>query len=171
VRLFILAFALLGCTPAASVPAAPPVGEVPAAQVAADTIDVCVLHQGKLLNVRAQLLPSRDTMVAGRPFSVVYADTGQYAATREWYVNNEPIDYDPQNVCYIKYGMPRYVAPESLVRLGEWRGVPVFRERTEESLPGVIYVPVYPGCQLQPYQYMTSAPPVACPQPYEFTVP
>lgn len=173
---FTILVVLLGCTPAAPVPAVPPVAEMPATQAAvdtaaADTIRVCVLQQGKLLNVRAELLPSGDTVVGGRPFSVVYADTGQYAATREWYVNNEPIDYDPQNVCYVKYGLPRYVAQEALVRLGEWRGVPVFRERTEESLPGVIYVPVHPGCQLQPYQYMTSAPPVACPQPYGFTVP
>ncbi len=173
-RFAIVLLALLGCTPAAPVPAVPPAG-VPAnvePQAArADTIRVCVLHQGKLLNVRAEVLPSGDTVAGGRPFSAVYADTGQYAATREWYVNNEPIDYDPQNVCYVKYALPRYVAQESLVRLGEWRGVPVFRERTEESPPGVIYVPVYPGCQLQPYQYMTSAPPVACPQPYGFTVP
>ena len=151
-RFAIMLLALLGCTPAAPVRAVPPPAEVPAVQTAdtaaADTIRVCVLQQGKLLNVRAELLSSGDTVVGGRPFSVVYSDTGQYAATREWYVNNEPIDYDPQDVCYVKYGLPRYVARETLVRLGEWRGVPVFRERTEESPPGVIHVPVYPGCQL-----------------------
>lgn len=75
----------------------------------ADTILVCVLHRGKLLNVRAELLPSGDPLVGGRPFSQVYADTGQYALTHTWYVNNETIDYDPESICLMKYGLPRVV--------------------------------------------------------------
>ncbi len=175
-RFTIVLLALLGCTPAAPVPAVPPPAEVPAVQAAdtagADTILVCVLHGGKMLNVRAELLPSGDTVVGGRPFSAVYADTGQYAATREWYVNNEPIDYDPESICFVKYGLPRVLSRDSVVRLGEWRGVPVFRERYDGGgTPLVFYVPVRAGCEFQPYQTEAITRPPSCPEPYQFSVP
>lgn len=175
-RLILMLFALLGCTSTA--PSPQPVAEVPVAESQrtagrVDTVETCVLDRGKLIEVRVELQPAGDTTVGGRPFAEVYADTGQYALTREWYVNNETIDYDPRNVCYMKFGLPRYVAAESLVRLGEWRGVPVFRERSDDpGLPGVVWVPVRPGCSFQPYQYETRAPPTPCPKPeYRFEVP
>jgi hypothetical protein len=178
-RLILVLFALLGCTSAP--PSPPPVVEPPPASSVAeaqpaarvDTAETCILHRGKLITVRVELQPAGDTTVGGRPFTEVYADTGQYALTREWYVNNETIDYDPRNVCYMRFGLPRYVAADSLVRLGEWRGVPVFRERSDDPhLPGVVWVPVRPGCSFQPYQYETRAPPTPCPKPeYRFEVP
>lgn len=179
-RLALVVSALIGCTSAP--PAPPPVVEPPPvtpvveAQPVAprvNTAETCILHRGKLIDVRVELQATGDTTVGGRPFSQMYADTGQYAATREWYVNNETIDYDPRNVCYMKYGLPRYVARESLVRLGEWRGVPVFRERSDDpNLPSVVWVPVHSGCSFHPYQFEASAPPTACPRPeYRFTVP
>lgn len=179
-RLALALCALLGCTSAPPAPPhavepppATPVTEPHRAVVRVDTAETCILHRGKLIDVRVELQPAGDTTVGGRPFSRVYADTGQYAATREWYVNNETIDYDPRNVCYMKFGRTRYVPADNLVRLGEWRGVPVFRERSEDpGLPGVVWVPVHPGCSFQPYQYETRAPPTPCPRPeYRFQVP
>ncbi|HYR08307.1 MAG TPA: hypothetical protein VEQ60_11080, partial [Longimicrobium sp.] len=124
------------------------------------TFEMCVLHRGKLIDAQLELQPSGDTTVGGRPFAQVYADTGQYAAGHEWYRNNESIDYDPQNVCYVKYYVPRYVARDSLVRVGEWRGVAVFRMRSDDpEIPGGLYVPDRPGCVFQAYQYRASAPP------------
>ncbi|HEX2077246.1 MAG TPA: hypothetical protein VHG08_06040 [Longimicrobium sp.] len=161
-RLILVLFAVLGCTPAPPAPS-------PAAP--ATVMRICVLHHGELVDVRAEQLASGDTVVEGRPFSRVYADTGQYAATHSWYVENEPIDYDHENVCYVKYGRPRYVAAESLVRLGRWRGVTVFRERAGPGLPEVLMVPVGAGCMFQLYQYMPSMPPRSCPQPARFEIP
>lgn len=174
---FTILVALLGCTPAVPVPGVPPVAEVPAPQARADTAEadtilVCVLHRGKMLNVRAELLPSGDTVVDGRPFSTVYADTGQYALTRDWYVNNETIDYDPESICFVKYGLPRVLSRDSVVRLGEWRGVPVFRERFDGGgTPLVFYVPVRAGCEFQPYQTEAITRPPSCPEPHLFSVP
>ncbi|WP_420129269.1 hypothetical protein [Longimicrobium sp.] len=184
-RLILVFLVLAGCTSApAPTPPAPPVqptprivAEVPQVeaqpvQARVDTVEVCVLHQGKLANVRAERLATGDTVVGGRPFSAVYADTGQYALTREWYVNSESIDYDPENVCFVRYGLPRVVELDSVVRLGSWRGVPVFRERSNTGTPMVIYVPVRAGCELQPYQTEAIAPPPSCPKPeYQFRVP
>lgn len=179
-RIAAVLFLLLGCTSApAPMPPTPPVPPAAApatdARVPArvDTFRVCVLEQGKLVNALAELQPTGDTTVGGRPFGEVYGDTGQYAAARDWYVNNETIDYDPRDVCYMKYGLPRYLSRDSVVRVGEWRGVPVFRERTDDpEIPGMMLVPVSPGCSFQAYQYLPSAPPVACPKPeYRFSVP
>jgi hypothetical protein len=175
-RLALVLSVLLGCAPAPPPPAPAPVAAAPVveAQPAArvDTIEVCVLHRGKLLNVRAERLATGDTVVGGRPFSEVYADTGQYARTRIWYVNSETIDYDPFDICFVRYGLPRVVERDSLARIGEWRGVPVFREASSDTPPLVVYVPVSPGCEMQPYQTELSSPPPSCPQPeYRFQVP
>jgi hypothetical protein len=175
-RLILVLFVLLGCTssPPSPPPAPDPQGaEAQPAAARVQTFEMCVLHHGKLVDARVEVQPTGDTTVGGRPFTQVYGDTGQYALTRAWYVNNETIDYDPRNVCYMKYGLPRYVAADSLVRLGEWRGVPVFRERSDDpNLPGVVWVPVRPGCSFQPYQFETRAPPTPCPKPeYRFEVP
>jgi hypothetical protein len=174
-----------GCTAApAPVPVIEPVPppSVPAAEAAdgadgADgarvvrSIEICVLEAGDLAGVRADLLASGDTVVAGRPFSQVYADTGQYVRSRSWYRDNEPIDYDPRDICFTRYGLPRILERDSLVRLGAWRGVPVFAERASGDDPLVIYVPVSPGCEFQPYQTEAIAPPPSCPLPHRFVVP
>ncbi|HYR08308.1 MAG TPA: hypothetical protein VEQ60_11085 [Longimicrobium sp.] len=177
-RLILVLLALLGCTSAPQPPAPAPVPAAPVAEpqrtaARVDTFKVCILHRGKLIDARVELQPTGDTTVGGRPFSEVYGDTGQYALTREWYVNNETIDYDPESICFMKYGLPRLMERDSLVRLGEWRGVPVFRESSDDPRsPMVVYVPVRAGCEFHPYQTEASAPPPACPQPpYRFSVP
>jgi hypothetical protein len=150
-------------------PAAPVQSDTP---VVTSTAETCVLADGDLVTVRVDVRTTGDTVVDGRPFAEVYADTGQYAAGRSWYVESEPIDYDPRNVCYAKYGRPRAAQAGSLVRLGAWRGVPVFRERgSTAEYPEVIYVAFAPGCVFQLYQYFTSLPPVACPQLHRFVTP
>lgn len=170
---------LAGCT-AAPAPVPPPAPASPIAPVAVAaedearvvrTIEVCVLETGDLAGVRADLLASGDTVVAGRPFSHAYADTGQYARSRIWYRDNERIDYDPRDVCFTKYGLPRILERDSLRRLGAWRGVPVFSERSAGDDPLVIYAPVGPGCEFQPYQTEAIAPPPSCPLPYRFVTP
>lgn len=175
---------LMGCTaapapvpepaPAPSATAPAPVAEPkpePRGPTVTRTIETCVLEAGELKVVQADLLSSGDTVVGGRPFSRVYADTGQYAATRSWYRENEPIDYDPRNVCYAKYGLPRSLQADRLVRMGAWRGVPVFEDVGTGGLPEVVYVPVAPGCSFHPYQYFPTMPPVPCPQPHRFVTP
>ena len=173
------ALAGLACAPASAPPAAaepadpPPAAARPAEAARGQPVDVCMLEGGALTTVRAELSPATgDTLVAGRPFREVFPDTGQYAAGHAWYRNNEPIDYDPQNVCYVRYGLPRRVPADSLSRLGSWQGVAVFGERNRRhGVPDLLYVAVAPGCIFAAYQYMTSAPPVACPQPERFVTP
>lgn len=170
-RLILVLLSLLGCTSAPQPPAEPPApAPLPVAQARVDTSEMCIVHRGKLMDVRVELQANGDTTVGGRPFREVYGDTGQYARTHEWYVNNETIDYDPENICFMKYGLPRILARDSLVRLGEWRGVPVFGEVGDDG-PMVVYVPVGPACEFHPYQTEASAPPPSCPKPYRFQVP
>lgn len=139
--------------------------------VPADPIAACVLEQGRLVEVPAQLVGATgDTLVRGKPIAEVYPQGGEYAASHAWYREHEPIDY--HNVCYVQYGGPRVVAAERLRRIGEWRGVPAFVEADDHHRrPQVMYLAVSRGCVFQAHQYMTSEPPVSCPQPFRFQQP
>jgi hypothetical protein len=63
-------------------------------------------------------------------------------------MSHEPIEMKGRRV--VKYGPERVLPIEHLVRAGEYRGVPVFRE--EGAASEVIYVPVRRGCVFQPDQ-------------------
>ncbi|HEX8359087.1 MAG TPA: hypothetical protein VF613_03145, partial [Longimicrobium sp.] len=73
----------------------------------------------------------------------------QYAANATWFINNEPVMF--QNRRFVKYGLPRVLGVNEVTRVGDFQGVPVFAE-AGQTRPDVIYVPVRPGCEFQPYQ-------------------
>jgi hypothetical protein len=53
---------------------------------------------------------------------------------------------------YVKYGLPRVLGVNEVTRVGEFQGVPIFAEAGRTAPYEVIYVPVRPGCEFQPYQ-------------------
>lgn len=110
---------------------------------------VCVIEDGALTNVVAQYDPMKnDTTVAGRPFADVYPSSAPtYAAAQRWMRENEEITFGGRS--YVKYGLPRVLGVDEVVRVGEYRGTSVF---AEESSSEVVYVPVRTGCEFQPYQ-------------------
>jgi hypothetical protein len=73
----------------------------------------------------------------------------QYAANATWFINNEPVMF--QNRRFVKYGLPRVLGVSDVTRVGEFQGVSLFAE-TGQTRPDVVYVPVRPGCEFQPYQ-------------------
>ena len=119
-------------------------------------IIICVLHRGRLLEVRALYHLVGDTITMDSlPFSHVYPLTGEYASVAGWYVNREPIRFRGRP--YTRYGYPRVVGVNELWRMGEYRGVGVYVEALElGSAPRVIYVPVNRGCEFQPYANVNS---------------
>lgn len=55
----------------------------------------------------------------------------------------------------VLYGVPRVMAASELMRVGEYRGVPIFVVRTDEpdewGRIRVFYLPLRPGCEFQPF--------------------
>ncbi|HYJ79621.1 MAG TPA: hypothetical protein VEW03_08485 [Longimicrobiaceae bacterium] len=86
-------------------------------------------------------LVTRDTMPTGNT---------ALAAGQPWYIGNEMLAFGGR--WYLKYGLPRRIAPDQLRRVGSLGTVPVYVEggagRHDHS---VLYVPVRPG-ELHPYQ-------------------
>ncbi|MEW5931321.1 MAG: hypothetical protein AB1941_27970 [Gemmatimonadota bacterium] len=137
----------------------PPVAVVPPpppAEPAMQAIRVCVVEGTALREVEAMYDPATgDTVVAGQPFATAYPATAGYAAGATWYINNEPITLNGRR--YVRFGLPRVVGTTEVARTAEYQGVGVFTEATATGTPDVIYVPVRPGCEFQPYQYEVPA--------------
>jgi len=78
-----------------------------------------------------------------------------YAAGTAWFKNNEPITV--YGLRLVKYGLPRKLHASQLWWIGEFRGVPVYVE-AGARLIYVIYAPVNPGCEFQPYMGQLALP-------------
>jgi hypothetical protein len=139
--------------PPAVVPPPPP---PPPPMVDNRDIRVCVVENGALREVTGQYnTATGDTMVNGRPFSSVHPATTGYAAGATWYINNEPIMVMGRR--YVRYGLPRVLGTNEVSRVADYQGVPVFAEAGATGTPEVLYVPVRPGCEFQPYQLEVKA--------------
>jgi hypothetical protein len=77
------------------------------------------------------------------------ADSTVYAGTQRWFAMNEPITFGGRR--YVKFGMTRTLTVSETVRVGELRGVSVFRS-TAGGDATVLYVAVRAGCEFQPYR-------------------
>jgi hypothetical protein len=114
-------------------------------------IQVCVVQNGMLSNVTAQYnTTSGDTTYQGRDFGAAFPATTGYAAGSTWFINNEPITVNGRR--YVKYGLPRVLGVSEVARTADYMGVPVFAEAGATGATEVLYVPVRPGCEFQPYQ-------------------
>lgn len=114
-------------------------------------IRVCVVENGALREVQAMYNTANgDTTVSGRPFAQAYPATSGYAMGMTWFINNEPITVNGRR--YVKYGLPRVLGVSEVARAGEYMGVPVFAEAGAAGMTEVLYLPVRPGCEFQPYQ-------------------
>jgi hypothetical protein len=125
-------------------PPPPPIGDPP-------DIQVCVVENGTLRYVTARYnTRTGDTTVSGRPFSEAYPAATGYAAGTTWFIDNEPIRVNGR--VYVKYGLPRVLGVNEVIRTADFQGVPVFTEAGARAKTEVVYVPVRPGCEFQPYQ-------------------
>ena len=111
-------------------------------------VQVCVVENGMLRNMTVQYnTQTGDTMMNGQRFT---PSTAGYAAGASWFINNEPVMMMGRR--YVKYGLPRVLGVNDVTRVGEYQGVSVFAETGATGTPEVLYVPVRPGCEFQPYQ-------------------
>ena len=115
-------------------------------------IRVCVVENGALREITAMYnTQTGDTTVNGQRIPA----TMGYAAGATWYINNEPITVNDRR--YVRYGLPRVLGVNEVTRAGEFQGVSVFAEAGAQGTPEVLYIPVRPGCEFQPYQLEVKA--------------
>ncbi len=73
-----------------------------------------------------------------------------YAANQSWYINNDPVVLNGHN--YVKYGLPRILGVFEIEKSVAYKGLGIYREAGTTGLAEIIYIPVRPGCEFQPYQ-------------------
>ena len=134
----------------------PPAPAAPPPPPAEEVIQVCVI-EGTTLGLRDVIfLPAEnDTVVVvegtRRPFNDVYpAAPPTYATGADWFTADEPVQFMDRP--YEKVGLARIIRPAQLGRIGDYRGVSLFAAADAGTPPEVIYLPIRPGCQFQPYQ-------------------
>jgi hypothetical protein len=112
-------------------------------------MEICVIQDGRLATAEVSVSPTGDTTFNGQPISTAFANSSDHAIWATWFMANEPITY--QHHSYIKYGLPRVLNIGDVDRAGAYRGVDVFVERGIASTE-VLYLPLTPFCEFQPYQ-------------------
>jgi hypothetical protein len=121
-----------------------------------ERIRVCVLVDDLPRIVDATIQPATgDTVVVvngeRRPFGAVYpGDPSRLAAGAPFFLDNEPITF--MNRRYVRFGVARLLGPGDINRAGEYRGYTVFAEPGAGAPPAVVYLPVRPNCEYQPYR-------------------
>lgn len=126
-------------------PPAPPIGVIDG------DLRTCVVRNGRMEDVEIEYNPQRgDTTYLGRPLSAAFPTDSTYALNAAWYRDGEPIWVGQGR--YVKHGLPRILGTTDVVPVGTFRGVTVFAEPVaNRGRPAVIYLPVRPGCEFQPY--------------------
>lgn len=139
----------LGAISAPVVPIPPP--PPPPPPPAERTIQVCVVRNGAVQNISATFAPAtNDTTVNGIPFAQAHPATApNYAAGVNWFIQSSDMSFADRE--WVKYGVSRVVQPTQLQPAGEFQGTPVFAEAGATAPFEIVYIPVRPGCEFQPY--------------------
>ena len=113
-------------------------------------VRVCEVVDGELRETTRMVAPGAETTYSHAPPPPgLEFDYAAYAANKGWYINNEPITFNGRR--YVKYGLPRVLGVTEVARAGAYEGVSVF-SKGGSMRADVIYIPVRPGCEFQPYQ-------------------
>lgn len=121
---------------------------------------VCIVDGRELREVPITFTAAGDSLVDGRPLDEVYPQTSPpYSGDADWYLQHAPVVVDGRR--YFKYGLSRWIEPDSLAYVADWRGTPLFAERgVPLAQAGYVYAPVSRGCRFHPYGYSDDVRPV-----------
>jgi hypothetical protein len=138
--------------PVVPIPPPPPPPPAPPAAPAERQIQICVVQNGQLQTVTATFRPAtNDTLLNGQAFRTAHPATApSYAAGANWFVQQQEVLFNDGN--WVPFGVTRIIQPPNLQRVGEFEGTPLFAEAGRMAPYEVLYVPVRPGCEFQPYQ-------------------
>ena len=118
-------------------------------------ITECVIEKGVLKDIEVDYNTAtgdRSVVVNGirKNFSDAYPDSGpDYAQERPWFINNDSIYYNGQY--FKKYGLPRVLVTNEISKQGTYKGVGIYTEVGLNGIAEVLYIPVRPRCEFQPY--------------------
>ncbi|HEU0016544.1 MAG TPA: hypothetical protein VFQ45_22880 [Longimicrobium sp.] len=113
-------------------------------------IPICVLEDDGLRYVEVLYNTRTGDTVTNperRPFREAHRTGPQYAGGARWYIEGEVLPW--QGRALARHGPPRELAPREVVRVGRYRGVPVYA--AADGGGTVLWVPVRPGCVFQAY--------------------
>jgi hypothetical protein len=120
------------------------------------SVNYCIVRDGVLTTVPIYYNPATgDSTADGRPVREAYPATAGYAASADWYINSAPVPFNGRR--YVRYGLPRVLGTTEVISVGAYAGVALFAEPAAPPVPEVIYVPIRPGCEFQPYQLEVKA--------------
>jgi len=102
--------------------------------------------------VTASFRPAtNDTVIGGQAFAQAHpASAPDYAAGANWFIQSDTMAYSDRT--WVKFGVTRVIQPPQLQRVGDHMGTSVFAEAGRQAPFEVLYIPVRPGCEFQPYQ-------------------
>ncbi|MCR6720097.1 MAG: hypothetical protein NVV59_07285 [Chitinophagaceae bacterium] len=126
---------------------------------------VCFIYKGELISAESEYNPSDlsytviiDNTKIKIDLTGEHAKGKSYAANHNWYLDNETIEIN--KVKYQKFGLPRVLSTEEIKKYDEYQGVGAYRETPKtrkgaespkEETPFILYIPVRPLCEFQPY--------------------
>jgi hypothetical protein len=124
---------------------------------------VCVIAHGEVGLSAAQYDSVRHTwLVHGSPNSLAYRPTPPpYVDSRDWFAQRQAVRYRGHR--FQMYALPIIRLPAEVKRLGEFDGIALYAEAgsgSDEENPGIVYAPLSPGCQYQPYYFFDESGPV-----------
>jgi len=124
---------------------------------------VCVIAHGEVGLAAAQYDSVRHTwLVHGSPDSLAYRPTPPpYVDSRDWFAQRQAVRYRGHR--FQMYALPIIRLPAEVKRLGEFDGIALYAETAsgiDKENPGIVYAPLSPGCQYQPYYFFDESGPV-----------
>jgi hypothetical protein len=139
-----------------------PPEEPPLPRPPEEPVEVCVMIDDELRLITATYFPeSRDTLVGTVQFRVAHPLVApSYAAAAPWFTQTDSLRFtaelpaeQQEEQLYVRFGLTRRMQPEQLRRVGRHQGTVLFAEVGAQAPYPALYVPVRPGCILQPYQF------------------
>jgi hypothetical protein len=160
--LLVLPLLVVACArqpaPAAPAPAPPPAPVAApfppptASPVIADPAMMCVIQNGKMTEIEVR---AGNRTKEGRRIEDAFPLDSTYAANADWYRDRRPIHVAGRT--YVTYGLVRILGITDVVPVATYHGVTVFAEPRYGAAAEVIYLPMRPGCEFQPYQLAGTA--------------
>ena len=121
----------------------------------ADTARYCLIVDGELADLPVEVDPrTGDTLVAGRRLDeVMRAAPSPYFNLAEWRFEEPMVTVGGRR--YVSYGVPRVMPASEMVRVGEYRGLPLFASRRmeDDEDDAVRFLATRPGCEFQLFWY------------------